>query len=98
MPEPQPPLNRKQRRERQRQAVTYLLDGPPKTPVCGQAKAAARNRARAATGQEPKMPKHNAKELARERQAATGKPYTACLAEVRAEHAAAERGRAREEP
>ncbi|MER5694941.1 hypothetical protein ACWDBO_31525 [Streptomyces mirabilis] len=36
------------------------------------------------------MPKGNAKEkrLARERMAATGKPYTACLAEIRAEWAA----------
>ena len=36
------------------------------------------------------MPKANAKEkrLARERQAATGKPYTVCLAEIRAEYAA----------
>lgn len=36
------------------------------------------------------MPRANAKEkrLARERQTATGKPYTACLAEIRAEHAA----------
>ncbi|MFI8535346.1 hypothetical protein ACIGMX_34515 [Streptomyces aquilus] len=36
------------------------------------------------------MPKANAKEkrLARERQAATGRPYTACLAEIRAEHSA----------
>lgn len=35
------------------------------------------------------MPKADAKEkrLARERQAATGKPYTACLAEIRAEYA-----------
>jgi len=36
------------------------------------------------------VPKGNTKEkkLARERQTATGKPYTECLAEVRAEHAA----------
>jgi len=36
------------------------------------------------------VPKGNNKEkkLARERQAATGKPYTACLAEIRAEYAA----------
>ena len=36
------------------------------------------------------MPKANAKEkrLAEERQAVTGKPYTACLAEIRAEYEA----------
>lgn len=35
------------------------------------------------------MPKGNTKEkkLARERQAATGKPYTECLREIRAEYA-----------
>ncbi|MEV6737892.1 hypothetical protein AB0N14_13555 [Streptomyces sp. NPDC051104] len=34
------------------------------------------------------MPKSGGKEkrLARERQAATGKPYTVCLAEIRAEY------------
>ncbi len=36
------------------------------------------------------MPKSGGKEkrLARERQAATGKPYTVCLAEIRAEYEA----------
>ncbi|WP_019059955.1 hypothetical protein [Streptomyces prunicolor] len=94
MAEPKPKLNRQQRRTRQRQVIKQVLDGPPRTPVCGQAKAAARARARAANPQEPQMPKKGSmgeKSLARERKAATGKPYAVCLAEVRAEWAA-ERG------
>ncbi|MFC8676690.1 hypothetical protein ACFUEN_28895 [Streptomyces griseorubiginosus] len=81
-------MGRRERRARQRQAIKQLLDGPPRKPVCGQAKAAARARERADT--EPRMPKNSAEEkrLARERQAATGKPYAVCLAEVRAEYAA----------
>ncbi|MCX5239817.1 hypothetical protein OG824_31910 [Streptomyces prunicolor] len=91
MAEPKPKLNRQQRRTRQRQVIKQVLDGPPRTPVCGQAKAAARARARAANRQEPQMPKKGGtqeKALVRERRAATGKPYGACLAEVRAEWAA----------
>lgn len=45
------------------------------------------------------MPKANAKEkrLARERQAATGKPYTVCLAEIRAEYEAQKAAEAAEQ-
>lgn len=41
------------------------------------------------------MPRENAKEkkLARERQAVTGKPYAACLAEIRSEFAARQAAR-----
>jgi hypothetical protein len=40
-------LNREQRRAKQRALTAYVLDGPKRAPVCGQAKAAARRRARA---------------------------------------------------
>jgi hypothetical protein len=40
-------LNREQRRAKQRALTSYVLDGPKPEPVCGQAKAAARRRARA---------------------------------------------------
>ncbi|MFI5880811.1 hypothetical protein [Streptomyces sp. NPDC051554] len=101
MTEPKPRLNRRQRRDRQRQAIKQLLDGPPREPVCGQAKAAARARARAANPQEPKMPKKGntqEKKAARERQAATGRPYGTCLAEVRTERAAAQDQARRQQP
>ncbi|MFJ8006090.1 hypothetical protein [Streptomyces fagopyri] len=93
MPDPQPPRrNRAERRQLKTTLIKRLLDGPPREPVCGQAKAAARARARANTpsSEEPKMSKGNTKQkkLARELQASTGQPYTVCLAEVRAEHAA----------
>ncbi|MFE5140327.1 hypothetical protein ACFRDV_22065 [Streptomyces fagopyri] len=72
--------------------IKHLLDGPTREPACGQAKAAARARARSSSPntEEPKVPKGNTKvkKLARELQASTGQPYTVCLAEVRAEHAA----------
>lgn len=57
MTEPKRQLNRRERRDRQRQIIKQLLDGPPRERVCGQAKAAARARARAANPQEPTMPK-----------------------------------------
>ncbi|MET7746190.1 hypothetical protein [Streptomyces sp. NPDC005385] len=83
-----PRLNRRERRERKRAVIKQLLDGPPRPPVCGQAKAAARKRqANAQSSKEPKVPKKgNTKEkkAARELQAATGQPYCVCLAEVRA--------------
>ncbi|MFJ6085157.1 hypothetical protein ACIQI8_27490 [Streptomyces sp. NPDC092369] len=85
-------MGRRQRRARQRQVVKQLLDGPPKDRVCGQAKAAARARARTTGPQAPKLPKSEAQQLARQRQAATGRPYTVCLAEVRAEHAGRDNG------
>ncbi|MER7968092.1 hypothetical protein ABTX35_03595 [Streptomyces sp. NPDC096080] len=91
MPE-QPKFGRAERRRRKREVVKRLLDGPVKEPVCGQRKAAARQKERATRAQqEGTVPKNNAKvkRLARERQAATGRPYTECLAEIRAEHAAA---------
>ncbi|MEU6513636.1 hypothetical protein [Streptomyces sp. NPDC046978] len=83
-------LNRRQRRARQAQFVKRTLDGPPREPVCGQAKAATRARARAEVKTTPHVPKGDkaAKRAARELQAATGQPYTVCLAEVRAERAA----------
>lgn len=101
MTEPKPKLNRRERRVRQRQVIKQLLDGPPRDPVCGQARAAARARARAANPKEPKMPKKGStqeKKAARERQAATGKPYTVCLAEVRTEWAAAQEQPRRQQP
>lgn len=88
MPEPKPQLNRRKRRDRQRQFVKHMLDGPPRKAVCGQAKAAARARVRGAVQREPKLPKGEAQALARERQESTGRPYAVCLAEVRAEHSA----------
>ncbi|MGW0795917.1 hypothetical protein [Streptomyces sp. NPDC002692] len=89
MPDPQPPRrNRAARRDRQRLMIKHLLDGPPREPACGQAKAAARARASSSGG--AKVPKgdRTLKARARELQAETGQPYTVCLAEVRAEHAA----------
>jgi hypothetical protein len=88
MPEPKPQVNRRKRRDRQRQFVKHMLDGPPRKAACGQAKAGARARARAAVPQEPKLPKGEAQALARRRQESTGRPYAVCLAEVRAEHSA----------
>ncbi|MFE7930737.1 hypothetical protein ACFU6S_18740 [Streptomyces sp. NPDC057456] len=78
------PVGRAQRRELRRVTITYLLDGPPRAPQCGQAKAAAR--ARAAQAAKPRPPKDSQvlKALARELQARTGRKYSACLAEVRA--------------
>ncbi|MFI1535560.1 hypothetical protein [Streptomyces anandii] len=80
-----PKLNRTQRREQKRQVIRRLLDGPARQPVCGQAKAAARARAKAASRTEPRLPKgdRGVKAAARELQAATGRPYTECLIEVR---------------
>ncbi|MCX5285675.1 hypothetical protein [Streptomyces sp. NBC_00198] len=76
--------NRQQRRDRQKALIKHLLDGPPRRPVCGQAKAAAR--ARTAGPAQPKTPKGDpsVKARARELQASTGQPYGVCLAEVRA--------------
>ncbi|MBK3624921.1 hypothetical protein JHN59_08675 [Streptomyces sp. MBT49] len=73
-------VGRARRRELRRATITYLLDGPPKPPQCGQAKAAARARAA-----HPRPPKDNRvlKALARELQERTGQKYSVCLAEVR---------------
>lgn len=45
--------NRRDRRARRKALTAYVLDGPPKQPVCGQAKAAARRRAREANTIKP---------------------------------------------
>ncbi|MET7944357.1 hypothetical protein [Streptomyces sp. NPDC005302] len=86
--EQKPRLNREKRRARKRAVIKQLLDGPPKKPVCGQAKAAAR--ARTSGNAQPKTSKgdRSLKARARELQASTGQPYGVCLAEVRSLEAA----------
>ncbi|MFJ6540514.1 hypothetical protein ACIQMP_07700 [Streptomyces sp. NPDC091385] len=78
-------MNRRERRDRQKELLRHLLDGPRRAPQCGQAKAAARARVKAV--QEPRPPKNDpvVKAAARELQERTGQPYAVCLAEVRAE-------------
>ncbi|MEU6340289.1 hypothetical protein ABZ883_04970 [Streptomyces sp. NPDC046977] len=87
-------MSRADGRRKMRAFVTYALDGPPKERFCGQAAAAARLRARSAN-EEQRMPKNSPveKRAARERQAATGRRYTECLAEIRAEEAERRRQR-----
>lgn len=81
----QPPrLNRKRRRERKRAVIKQILDGPPKAPVCGQAKAVSRARSAETNGPMPPKGDPSIKARARELQASTGQPYGVCLAEVRA--------------
>jgi hypothetical protein len=83
-------MGRARRRQQRRQTVRYLLDGAPREAVCGQAKAAARARA-ARTAPAPEGPPkgdRSVKEAARQLQAATGRPYGDCLAQIRAERAA----------
>lgn len=84
--EPPKGLNRAQRRERQRQVIKYVLDGPRREPVCGQAKAGRRTRARATGDSGPRLSKGNTelKALAWQLKRTTGRPYAVCLAEVRA--------------
>ncbi|MFJ5217186.1 hypothetical protein ACIP98_20990 [Streptomyces sp. NPDC088354] len=92
-------MSRADGRRKKRAFVTYVLDGPPKERYCGQAAAVARRRARA-VDEEQHVPKNSptTKQRARELQAASGRRYTECLAEVRAEEAKRRRQAAAGEP
>ncbi|MFJ8798517.1 hypothetical protein [Streptomyces sp. NPDC102487] len=83
-----PHLNRQKRRARKRAVIRQILDGPPKKPVCGQAKAAARARSASTPGLKLAKGDPSLKARARELQASTGQPYGVCLAEVRSLEAA----------
>ncbi|MER8030722.1 hypothetical protein ABTZ78_17385 [Streptomyces bauhiniae] len=82
-----PKLNRRQRRDQQREIIRHLLDGPRRVQQCGQAKAAARTRAKAGSGKRPPKNDPAVKAAAHALQEATGQPYHVCLAEARAEQA-----------